>query len=113
MRKVYIPLVVLLLSIPACTTTLPTASLEDSYLMHVECRNDVGIRQSVLSLLRQARARDIKEDNSTGILVIEAAYYRSETPVDLLERIGDDLRRMGMVTDVRLEENHSVIRQAP
>jgi len=79
--------------------------------MRVECRNDIGARQAVLFLLKQAMARDIKEDNSTGILVIEAAYFKSDNAWVVLQRIEDDLRRMPQVISVYVDENHSVIRQ--
>jgi hypothetical protein len=111
MRKVIIPLVLLLFA--ACTTTQPTASLEGAYLIHVECRKDLGVRQSVLFTLRQARPRDIKEDDNPAILVIEAAYYKSETAPDVLLCIEDDLRRMSMVTQVYIREHPLVIRQGP
>ena len=79
--------------------------------MRVECRNDIGARQAVLFLLKQARAKDIKEDNSTGMLVIEAAYFKSDNAWGVLQRIEDDLRRMPQVISVYIDESPSVIHE--
>jgi len=97
----------------ACTTTLPTVSMEESWLLHVECRNDLSVRQSVLFLMRQGRARDIKEDRTSAVMTIEAAYYKVDNPVELLQRIADDLQRVALVSEVHIEENHGVVRQMP
>src|SRR5579864_4322497 len=108
MKKKLLTLALLHLFFAACTTTTPIASLEDSYLMRVECRDDVGVRQSVLSILRQARPRDINEDKSTGVLVIEAAFYKTDNPVAILQKMEDELRRMPEVTYLQIQDNHSV-----
>ena len=92
---------------------MPTLSMEDSWLMRVECLNDAGTRQAVLFLMKQARARDIRTDNSTGTAVIEAAYYKMDNLPAVLQRIQDDLRRMPEVLDVFIQDNPTVIRQAP
>ncbi|WP_188930900.1 hypothetical protein [Puia dinghuensis] len=113
MRNFLIPPVLLLIVFAACTTTLPTASLEDAYFVRVECQGDVNSRQMVLLCLRQGRAKDMHEDNNGNVLVIETAYYKSETSEGVMQKIADDLRRMPVVLSVDVAENRSVIHQSP
>jgi hypothetical protein len=112
MKKMLLYPVLLLSVFCGCTTTYPTASPEESYRLRVELRNDLNVRQTVLFLIRQGRARDIKEDVNFDVRVIEAAYYSADTPIGVLRRIADDLQQTAMVMEVHLEENHSVIRQS-
>ena len=101
-----------MITFAACMTTSPATSFEDSYHFRIECSNNPGIRQSVLGILRRSRARDIKQDDNGGYVVIEAAYYKSENPVNVLWKVEDDLRRIPQVLDVQVQENRSVIRQS-
>lgn len=111
MRKWLIPLWLLPAAFCACTTTFPTTSPEDSWLLHVECRNDLSVRQTVLFVMRQGRPRDIREDRTSAIMIIEAAYYKEDNPTELLQKIADDLQRTVLVSEVHIEENHAMVRQ--
>jgi len=112
MRKWLIPLC-LLATFSACTASFPTVSPEDSWLLHVECRNDLSVRQSVLFTMRQGRPKDIKENATTGMLIIEAAYYKQDTPVQLMEKIASDLKTIVLASDVYFQDNHALVRQMP
>ena len=109
MKKVFFPLC-LMLMLASCTTVAPLESMEASYLIKVECKPDVSSRNTVLFLLRQARARDIKETKDMSSLSIEAAYYKSDNELGRLQQIEDDLKRSGSVIDVQLIDNPCVVR---
>jgi hypothetical protein len=113
MRKWLIPLCLLPATFCACTASFPTVSAEDSWRLHVECRNDLSVRQSVLFMMRQGRPKDIKEDATSAMLVIEAAYYKADNPVQLMQKIASDLKTISLASEVYFEENHAPVRQMP
>lgn len=90
---------------------MPAASLDDSYLMRVECVPGVSTRSEVLLLLRRARARDVKVDETGPNLTIEAAYYKTDNDIGVLEGIAGDLRSIGTVVNVELLDNPRVVRE--
>jgi hypothetical protein len=111
MKKMFFPLLALLF-LGACETTMPvTGSLDDSYLMHVECNPGEATRKEVLLLLRRARAKDVKVDTMGANMSIEAAYYKTDNDIRVLEEIADDLRRVGTVVSVELRDNPRVVRE--
>jgi hypothetical protein len=109
MKHVLFPLC-LMLVLASCTTVAPLESMEASYLIKVECKANTSSRNTVLFLLRQAKARDIKESSQLSSLTIEAAYYKSDNALSTLQGIADDLRQSGSVIYVELVDNPSVVR---
>ena len=85
--------------------------MEASYLMKVECKPGTSSRNAVLFLLRQAKARDIKESNQASSLDIEAAYYKSDNSISTLQGIADNLRASGFVIYVELVENPGTVHE--
>ena len=85
--------------------------MEASYLIRVECKPGISARNAVLFLLRQARARDIKESNQPSSLAIEAAYYKSDNSISTLLGIEDNLRSSGFVIDVELVDNPGMVHE--
>ena len=111
MKKVFFPLLSVLFLF-ACETPMQVSeNLNDSYLMHVECLSGAATRQEVLLLLKRARARDVHVDETGTNVTIEAAYYKSDNAVDVLEGIADDLRQLGGVIYVELRDNPRVVRE--
>jgi len=110
MKKVFFPLVALLF-FGACDTTRPAANPEESYLMHVECVPGATTRKEVLLLLKRARAKDIKVDDQGSNLTIEAAYYKTDNNIEVLEGIADDIRLVGTVIYVDLRDNPKPVRE--
>jgi hypothetical protein len=86
--------------------------MEASYLIRVECKPGTSARNAVLFLLRQARARDIKESNLLSSLAIEAAYYKSDNSISTLQGIEDNLRSSGFVINVELVDNPGVVHES-
>ncbi len=101
-----------LLLFSGCTVTTPVGdSMNDSYLLHVECVKDAGTRREVLMLLHQCKARDIRENELGADLTIEAAYYKEDNSLDRVEGICDNLRLIPTVTDVEIRDNPRVVRE--
>jgi hypothetical protein len=101
-----------LLLFSGCTVTTPVGdSLNDSYLLHVECVKDAGTRREVLMLLHQCRAKDLHEDDLGGDLIIEAAYYKSDNSLGSIERICDNLRQIPSVTHLEIRDNPRLVRE--
>lgn len=102
MKKLFFPLLSLLI-LSACEVPMQVSeNLNDSYLMHVECAPGGATRNEVLLLLKRGRARDIRiEDLSSG-LTIEAAYYKADNDIGLLQSIADDLRLVSTVVEVEI-----------
>jgi hypothetical protein len=111
MKKLFFPLLSFWL-LPACSTPMQVSeNLNDSYLMHVECAPGVSTRSEVLFLLKRGRARDVKVDEGGTGLTIEAAYYKADIDIGLLESIADDLRLMSTVIEVDIRNNPNAVRQ--
>jgi hypothetical protein len=111
MKRVLFPLC-LILAISSCTTVAPLETMEAAYLMKVECKPGTSSRNGVLFLLRQAKARDIRETDQTAYLAIQAAYYKSDNSLASLQRIEDNLRATEFVLNVEIIENPSVVRES-
>jgi hypothetical protein len=62
-------------------------------------------------IIRRARAKDIREDQTGNLLTIEAAYYKEDNDIGRLAEIADDLRRIAMVVDVEIRDNPTVVRE--
>jgi hypothetical protein len=111
MKKMFFPLVALLF-FWACETTRPASvNPEESYLMHVECVPGATTRNEVLLLLRRGRAKDVKVEEGGGAMTIEAAYYKADNDVRMLEGIAEDLRQVGTVVHVELRDNTLTVRE--
>jgi hypothetical protein len=112
MKKMLFPFLALLF-FGACETTMPAVSdLGESYLMEIECVPGVATRNEVLLLLRRARAKDIRFDTMGGDMTIQAAYYKADNDIGLLQSIADDLQRIGTVVHVELRDNPHVVRES-
>jgi hypothetical protein len=83
----------------------------DSYLMHVECVTGASTRNEVLLLLKRGRAKDVKVDDQGGGMMIEAAYYKADNDIGLLQSIADDLGLIPTVMEVEIRDNPKVVRQ--
>jgi hypothetical protein len=111
MKKLLFPFFVILL-FSACVTPMPiSVNPDDSYLMHVECVPGATTRNEVLLLLKRAKARDVKVDDGGGGMTIEAAYYKADNDIGLLESIADDIRLVGTVVEVDIRDNPNTVRQ--
>jgi len=117
MKKLFFPLLSFLLLtaflfLSACSVPREAGEdLNDSYLMHVECTESVSTRNEVLLLLKRGRARDVRVDDVGGTMTIEAAYYKNDNNIGLLESIADDLRLMSTVVGVEIRDNPRMVRQ--
>lgn len=97
--------------LPACGSVAPLRSMEASVNIRVECKDEPGIRQTVLQLLRQAKARDVKENKQPTYLEVEASYYVEDNSPDKLGEIADLIRMQSGVLFVEMLENHNVVKQ--
>jgi outer membrane PBP1 activator LpoA protein len=111
MKRALLPFCLILI-LASCTTVAPLESMEASYLIKVECKPGTSARNTVLFLLRQAKARDIKESSQFSSLAIEAAYYKSDNSISTLQRIEDNLRASDFVIYVELVENPGVVHES-
>jgi hypothetical protein len=111
MKRALLPLCLILI-LASCTTVAPLESVEASYLIKVECKAGVSSRNGVLFLLRQAKARDIRETNQMSCLDIQAAYYKSDNSLASLREIEDELQKSEFVLYVELIENPNVVRES-
>jgi hypothetical protein len=86
--------------------------MEASVNIRVECRDDPGTRQTVLGLLRQARARDVTETvEPGGIREIKASYYEDDNSPRRLEEIASLLQTSGGVFFVEMQQNQNLVKQ--
>ena len=97
--------------LPACGSVAPLRSMEASVNIRVECNDEPSIRQSVLQLLRQAKARDVRENRQPACLEIQASYYVEDNTPDKLQEIADLIRMQSGVLFVEMLENHNVVKQ--
>ena len=95
----------------ACGSVAPLRNTEASMKIRVECQNNPGVRNMVMGLLKQARARDITENPQPSCLEIEAAYYLEDSSINQLTTISGLLESSAGVFLVELLENHNVIKQ--
>lgn len=95
----------------ACTVEMPTRSMEASMKIRVECRDDPSTRRMVITILKQAKARDIVEQAEIHFMVIEASYYESDNTLRRLQQIVDQLTESSGVVRAEMNENRGVIRQ--
>ena len=111
MKKLFFPLLAILL-FSACYATLPVSEdLNASYLIRVESLPDVSTRQEILMLLRRARAKDVHVDVTGSTMTIDAAYYKADNDLGVLASIADNIRLISTVTSVDLRDNTSVVRE--
>jgi len=97
--------------LPACGSVAPLRSMDGSVNIRVECNDNPGIRQMVLQLLRQAKARDVTENRQSTYMEIRASYYVDDNSPDKLEEIADLLRVQSGVLLVEMLENHNIVKQ--
>ena len=97
----------------ACKTLSPLQphSMDDSINFRVTCHNDNGTRSTVLLLLKQAKARDLREMEQIDQLEIQASYYKDDNAPGKLAEIADRLSIMVGVYFVEVRENSRVIKQ--
>ncbi|HEV2482485.1 MAG TPA: hypothetical protein VGS79_22625 [Puia sp.] len=111
MKKLFFPLLSLLF-LAACETPMQVSeNRNDSYLMHVECVPGSTTRNEILLLMKRGHAKDIKVDEGGSSMTIEAAYYKADIDIGLLQSIADDLRLIGTVVDVEILDNPNVVKQ--
>jgi uncharacterized membrane protein YhiD involved in acid resistance len=97
--------------LPACGSVAPLRSMEASVNIRVECNDNPGVRQVVLQMLRQAKARDVTENKQTSGIEIKASYYLEDNRPDKLEEIADLIRMQSGVFLVEMLENHNLVKQ--
>jgi hypothetical protein len=108
--KNVLSLFITMLFFSACTVTQPATSLDDSYLIHVELVKNEGCRHSVIMALKEAHARDLREEDDGPSLIIEAAYYKADNSFETISRIATEIQWIQMVTDVQVMNNPRVVR---
>ena len=97
--------------LPACGSVAPLRSMEASVNIRVECSDNPGVRQTVLQLLRQAKARDVTENRQSTNTEIKASYYIEDNSPSRLEEIADLIRMQNGVVLVEILENHNMVKQ--
>ena len=85
--------------------------LNDSYLVHVECAPGASTKNEILLLLKRGHAKDVRVDEEGTGMTIEAAYYKADNDIGLVESIADDLRLVSTVIEVEVRDNLNVVRQ--
>jgi uncharacterized membrane protein YhiD involved in acid resistance len=95
----------------ACGTVAPLSSMEASVNIRVECKDEPGVRRTVLQLLRQAKARDVRENKEPSYLEIQASYYVEDNSPSQLQEIANLLQMQSGVLFVEMLENHNVVKQ--
>ena len=85
--------------------------MEASVNIRVECNDNPGVRQIVLQMLRQAKARDVTENKQPSCTEIRASYYLDDNRPDKLEDIADLIRMQSGVFLVEMLENHNMVKQ--
>ena|ERR1700754_2968813 len=99
------------LLLSACGSVAPLRSVDESVNIRVECLDQPGTRQVVLNMLRQAKARDVKETRIASNLEIQASYYVEDNPLWRLEEIAGLLKTQGGVFTVELQDNHHLVKE--
>lgn len=97
--------------LPSCGSVAPLSSMEESVKIHVECQDNPSVRHMVVSMLKQAKARDVIEQAEIHYMVIEAAYYKADNSMDRLQEIVDLLTTSSGVVRAEILENHNVVKQ--
>jgi len=111
MKKLFFPLLAILL-FSACYATQPAAEdLNASYLIQVESVPDIATRQEILLILRRARAKDVRIDVTGNTMTIDAAYYKADNDIGLLASMADNIRLISAVISVDLRDNPTVVRE--
>ena len=83
---------------------------ENSMLMKIECRDDLTLRNSVVQVLRSARAREISVSSTGGMLDIQATWLFWDTPPYKVQSVEEELTRMPGVIYVNVEKTvHMVV----
>ena len=98
--------------LPACGSVAPLRSMEPSVNIRVECSDNPGVRQAVLQILRQAKARDVTENRQPSGTEITASYYLEDNRPDKLGDMADLIRMQSGVFLVEMLENHNLVKQA-
>jgi hypothetical protein len=112
MKKAIISLSLALIALlSACGSVEPLRNMESSMKIRVECQNNPGVRNMVMGLLKQAKARDITENPQPSCLEIQASYYMEDKSVNQLAGIFGILESSAGVYLVELLDNHNVIKQ--
>ena len=97
--------------LPACGSVAPLRSMEASVNIRVECNDNPGVRQMVLQMLRQAKARDVTENRQSTNTEIKASYYVEDNSLSKLEEIAELIRLQSGVFLVEMLENHNTVKQ--
>ena len=111
MKNVILFFLVAFFLLPACGSVAPLRSMEASVYIRVECNDNPGVRQTVLGLLRQAKARDVTENKESASTEIKASYYVEDNAPSRLEEIADLIRMQNGVFHVEILENHNMVKQ--
>ena len=111
MKNVILFFCVAFFLLPACGSVAPLRSMEASVNIRVECNDEPAVRQTVLQLLRQGKARDVRENKQPAYLEIQASYYVEDNTPDKLQEIADLLHMQSGVLFVEMLENHNVVKQ--
>jgi uncharacterized membrane protein YhiD involved in acid resistance len=112
MKNAILFLCVAFFLLPACGSVAPLMSMEASVNIRVECNDDPGVRRVVLQLLRQAKARDVRQNKEPSYLEIQASYYVEDNSPSQLQEIANLLTMQSGVLFVEMLENHNVVKQA-
>src|SRR5690349_24237669 len=84
MKKLAMTALIALIICTSCKTFYPVRdTANESLLITVDCRNDAGLKQSIVMLFRTYKARDLKvttDSLNDGSMTISAAFLKTELP---------------------------------
>jgi hypothetical protein len=112
MNKIAMIILVALATCTSCKTFSPAkVPFDDSLLMTIDCRNESGIKQTIVMLLRTNRARDIVVSPGGSYASIRAVFLKKELPINKLTTLAQNIEGMGGVLELRVEENRGAVLQ--
>lgn len=109
MKNLFLSFAIVGVTIPGCGSIMQLTADEESSLIHVECRSEHTVHQSVLQLFRSIKAKDIKITEDGFSENIEAVYMGK--PDDKLFQAEADLKVLPGVMYVQVKKNQSPVRQ--
>ena len=115
MKKLAIFSLILMITSASCKTFYPVNdTANESLLITVDCRNEAGLKQSIVMLMRVYKARDLKVTNDLNLgetLTISAAFLKKELTQGKLTELMQDIEKFSGVIESRVEDNHRAIMQ--
>ena len=111
MKKLFTVIIITLTLATSCEPAYQLETPEDAVQIRVECSPGYSTRNSVLTILKHGRARDMATQFFPSYAEIRASYYKTDNSKELITDIGNQLFAMQGVQQVDILDNASVIRQ--